>query len=64
VHPGEAVKVCFKVENVRKVKASPGTLDPATNCVSDNPAKTTTYKITALVGDNQADSGTVTVKVH
>jgi hypothetical protein len=64
VHPGEAVKVCFKVENVQKVKVSPGTLDPATNCVSDNPSKTTTYKITALGGDNQVDSGTVTVKVR
>jgi hypothetical protein len=64
VHPGEAVKLCFKVENVQKIKVSPGTLDPATNCVSDNPSKTTTYKITALGGDNQVDSGTVTVKVR
>jgi hypothetical protein len=61
---GEAVKVCFKVENAQRVKASPGTLDPATHCLSDNPSKTTTYKITAFGGDNQIDSGTVTVKVH
>jgi hypothetical protein len=64
IHRGEEVKVCFKVENAQRVKASPGTLDPAVNCVSDRPSKTTTYKITAFGGDRQVDSGTVTVKVH
>ena len=64
VHPGEAVKVCFKVENVQKIRVKPGTLDPATNCISDHPSKTTTYKITAFGGDNEMDSGTVTVKVR
>jgi hypothetical protein len=64
VRRGEAVKVCFKVENAQRVKAGPGTLDPAAHCLSHNPSKTTTYKITAFGGDNQIDSGTVTVKVH
>jgi len=64
VHPGNKVTVCFKVENVRDVKASPGKLDRSVNCVMDNPKKTTTYKITAYGGDRQEDSGTVTVTVH
>lgn len=64
VRPGEKVTVCFKVENVRDVKASPGKLDRHYNCIFDNPKKTTTYKIRALGGDGQEDSGTVTVKVR
>jgi hypothetical protein len=64
VRRGALVKVCFKVENAQKVKATPGKLDARTNCISDKPRKTTTYKITALGGDKEMDSGTVTVKVH
>ena len=64
VHAGDKVSVCFKLQNVKDVKASPGKLDRAVNCVMDNPKKTTTYKITAYGGNNQEDSGTVTVKVR
>ena len=64
VKSGEKVTVCFKVENVKEVKASPGKLDHHYNCIFDNPKKTTTYKIRALGGDGQEDSGTVTVKVR
>ncbi len=64
VHPGDDVTVCFKLENVKSVKAGPGKLDRTKNCLSDKPKKTTTYKITAYGGDNEIDSGTVTVKVR
>jgi len=64
VRRGEKVTVCFKIENVREVKASPGRLDRHYNCIFDNPKKTTTYKIRALGGDGQEDNGTVTVKVR
>ena len=64
VHSGEDVKVCFKVENVTSVKVSAGKLESGKNCLDDKPQKTTTYKITALGGDNQVDTGTVTVKVR
>jgi hypothetical protein len=64
VRRGEDVKVCFKVENVRSVKVSAGKLENGTNCLDDRPTKTTIYKITALGGDNQVDTGTVTVKVR
>lgn len=64
VQKGEDVRVCFKVENTKTVKASPGRLDTSVNCIFDKPTKTTTYKITALGGDNEEDSGAVTVTVH
>jgi len=64
VHSGEQVVVCFKVENVTRIKAGPGHFDKDVNCITDKPAKTTTYKITAYGGDKQMDSGNVTVKVR
>lgn len=64
VRPGEKVTICFKVDNVKEVKASPGRLDRSVNCIFDNPKKTTTYRITALGGDHQEDNGSVTVKVR
>jgi hypothetical protein len=63
VKRGRPVKVCFKVANAKSVKAKPGKLDRKTNCLIDYPKKTTTYRITALGGDHEEDSGTVTVSV-
>lgn len=63
VHPGEQIVVCFKVENAVKIKAGPGDFDAARNCIADKPRKTTVYKISALGGDRQIDTGTVTVNV-
>ena len=64
VHAGGLVRVCFKVANANNVKASPGKLDRSVNCGMDHPKKTTTYTITALGGNRQEDSATVTVKVR
>lgn len=64
VKRGARVKVCFKVENAKSVKARPGKLDRRANCLIDYPRKTTTYRITALGPDREEDSGTVTVKVR
>jgi hypothetical protein len=63
VKRGAQVKVCFKVENAKSLKAKPGRLDRKTNCLTDYPRKTTTYRITAQGADREEDSGTVTVKV-
>jgi hypothetical protein len=63
VKRGASVKICFKVENARAVRAKPGKLDRRTNCLIDYPRKTTTYKISALGPDRAEDDGTVTVKV-
>jgi hypothetical protein len=64
VHPGELVRVCFKTENVTRVKAGPGKFAAGLNCLNDNPRKTTTYHIVAYGSDRQEDTGSVTVKVH
>jgi hypothetical protein len=64
VKRGAQVKVCFKVENAREVRAKPGRLDRKTNCLLDYPRKTTTYKISAFGPDHEQDAGTVTVKVR
>jgi hypothetical protein len=63
VKRGAPVKICFKVENARAVRAKPGKLDHGTNCLTDYPRKTTTYKISAFGPYNEEDDGTVTVKV-
>ena len=64
VHPGQLVRVCFKLQNTTKVKAGPGKFAPGINCLNDNPRKTTTYKIVAYGDDRQEDTGTVTVQVR
>jgi hypothetical protein len=63
VKRGKAVKVCFKVSNAKSVSAKPGKLDRRTNCLTDYPQKTTTYTVIAKGGDNEQDTGTVTVSV-
>jgi hypothetical protein len=63
VKRGAQVKICFKVENARAVRARPGKLDRKANCLTDYPRKTTTYKISAFGPDREEDDGTVTVKV-
>jgi len=63
VKRGAQVKICFKVENARTVRARPGKLDRSANCLTDYPRKTTTYKISALGPNSEQDYGTVTVKV-
>jgi hypothetical protein len=64
VHPGQLVRVCFKTQNVTRVKAGPGKFAQGINCLNDNPKKTTTYQIVAYGDDRQEDTGTVTVKVR
>jgi hypothetical protein len=63
VKRGRPVKVCFKVQNAKSVTVKPGKLDRRTNCLVDYPKKTTTYQVTAQGGDNERDTGTVTVNV-
>ena len=64
VQAGQPVQLCFKTENARKINISAGKLNPVKGCLLDNPMKTTTYKVTAIGGDNEIDTGSVTVKVH
>ena len=64
IRPGEQVRICFKVENASSIKAKPGKLDRRLNCITDRPHKTTIYRITALGGNHEEDTGTVTVRVR
>jgi hypothetical protein len=64
VRRGGLVKVCFKVQHATSVKVSSGKLDRKTNCLTDHPKKTTTYRISALGANREQDTGTVTVKVR
>lgn len=64
VRRGGLVKVCFKVQHAASVKVSSGRLDRKTNCLTDRPRKTTTYRISALGANRQEDTGAVTVKVR
>ena len=64
VQAGQPVQLCFKTENARKINISAGKLNLEKGCLLDNPMKTTTYKVTAIGGDNEIDTGSVTVKVH
>jgi hypothetical protein len=64
VRSGSLVKVCFKVQHATSVKVSSGRLDRKTNCLTDRPRKTTTYRISALGANRQEDTGTVTVLVR
>jgi hypothetical protein len=63
VRRGAMVRVCFKVQNAKSVDGKPGKLNRRTNCLTDYPKKTTTYRISAHGGEKEEDSGTVTVKV-
>jgi hypothetical protein len=64
VRRGGLVKVCFKVQHATSVRVSSGKLDRRTNCITDRPKKTTTYRISALGANREEDTGTVTVKVR
>lgn len=64
VSRGGLVKVCFKAQHATSVKVSPGRLDRKTNCLTDRPRKTTTYRISALGANRDEDTATVTVKVR
>jgi hypothetical protein len=61
VHPGEQVRVCYKVKNAKSVKIEPGT--PDHGCVVDRPKKTTTYTVTASNTEGATDTERVTVSV-
>lgn len=63
VRRGALVRVCFKVQNAKSIDGKPGKLNRRTNCLTDYPKKTTTYRISAHGDEKEEDSGTVTVKV-
>jgi len=67
VKSGDAVTVCYTVENAKSVSIDPlayhGGSDPK-GCVTDHPHKSTTYVITARGRDGGQDQEKVTVRVR
>ena len=64
---GEPVVVCYTARNAASVTITPGKAGARTaerGCVTDNPAVTTTYQVTATGAGGQQDSERVTVKVR
>ena len=67
VNAGDAVSVCYKVENAQSVTVTPGrTRNGKENdgCVVDQPQKTTTYVIKATGANGETDQERVTIKVR
>lgn len=66
--PGEQVTVCYKVEHATQVTLSPGQWfgphDNALGCISDHPAKTTTYTVKATGAGGSVDTEHVTATVQ
>lgn len=67
VHPGDAVSLCYKVENARAVHIEPVRFQGGAKsqaCAVVNPRATTTYVVTATGPSGDTDQEKVTVKVH
>jgi hypothetical protein len=66
VHPGQPVSICYEVKNAVAVTVDPihyrvGAVEK--NCALDQPARTTTYVVTAI-GNGKPDSERVTISVN
>jgi hypothetical protein len=62
---GDAVSICYKVENARGVSIEPQTTpSEKPNCGIAHPDRTTTYTVTATGAGGDRDQEHVTVKVH
>jgi hypothetical protein len=67
VNPGDAVSICYKVENAQSVTVEPtkfrGGKEPD-GCVLDQPQKTTSYVVRAKGAAGDTDEERVTIKVR
>lgn len=67
VNPGDAVSICYKVENAQSVTVEPTKYrgGPAHDgCVVDQPQKTTSYVVRAKGTSGDTDQERVTIKVR
>ena len=65
--PGDAVSICYRVENAQSVTISPTKYKGGTQpdgCVVDQPQKTTTYTVKATGAAGESDQEHVTIKVR
>ena len=63
---GGVASICYKVENAQSVRVAPGSFrgPDKHGCTIVNPAKTTTYTVTAFGAGGDTDEEKVTIKVH
>ena len=63
---GGVASICYKVENAQSVRVAPGNFrgPDKYGCTIVNPARTTTYTVTALGAGGDTDEEKVTIKVH
>jgi hypothetical protein len=67
VHPGDAVSICYKVQNAASVTIEPTKYRGGPNpdgCVVDQPQKTTTYTIRAKGASGDTDEEHATIRVR
>jgi hypothetical protein len=67
VNPGDAVSICYKVENAQSVTVEPTAYrggPQRDGCVLDQPRKTTTYVIRAKGATGDTDEERATIKVR
>lgn len=68
VKKGDLVSFCFKSDNATAVVGGPGRFQKggiaASDCLLDQPQKTTTYRVTVRNAAGQSDSDAITVKVE
>jgi hypothetical protein len=67
VNPGDAVSICYKVENAQSVTVAPTTYHGGPQrdgCVVDQPKKTTSYLVRAKGAGGETDEERVTIKVR
>ena len=67
VEPGRPVTFCFKAVNAAAVRGGPGHFlrggSPSSDCLMDNPKKTTTYRLVIEGADGRTDEAKITVTV-
>ena len=67
LNPGEQVTICFTARHATAVTITPGLgvqQSAERGCVTDKPARTTTYQVVAKGDGGQTDTERVTVKVR
>jgi hypothetical protein len=68
VKPGQLVSFCFKASNATAVRGGPGHFQhggsPSSDCLLDNPRKTTSYRLVIEGAGGQTDEAKITVNVH
>lgn len=68
IHRGDSVEICYGVSNAETVEIEPklpqGTWPSPMRCIAAEPAKTTTYTLTAMNAAGQKKTSSFTIEVR